>query len=49
MNLNVIFLICQKSNLMILLIWGMAIILSLCPLVGWSQFVSEVSIELNFK
>ena len=28
---------------MILLIWGTAIIFSICPLIGWSQFVSEVS------
>ena len=36
-----------KSKLMVLLIWSVAIILSCCPLLGWSQFVSEVSMKIR--
>ena len=32
-----------KANMLILIIWGLSVICSVLPLVGWSQFVSEVS------
>jgi hypothetical protein len=35
----------KQANLIILLIWIVSIVLSIFPLVGWSQYVSEVNNE----
>ena len=45
--LRVILLL--QANIIIVVIWATAILFSVCPLIGWNKFVSEVHIYLQFE